>query len=382
MKKRVFCLILSALMLLSFAACGDVSDGENGTSSEESKAIILPTINGVSLADFTVVYKDEPDSAQKHSDAAESFVAYVRDTFGVELKCVPDSRQETENEIIFGLAKRDIAKNNKVDFTYGQYKTIIEGTKVLFAASYANGSNAAAEDFCKKIEESADGVFGDASFEGEKEIIKVACVGDSITQGINSTNPKTMTYPYYIQQMLGLDYYVLNAGISAYSICKIDPLSYHKHNVYKQALELKPDVVLFALGTNDANPDPATPTKNWDNPANNRVEVFKESTNELLDSFVAVNPDVQIFMVLPASLFKVGADGWRAEPWTANIVKYSHPLLKEIAEERELPIVDLFDWSVENKSVFTDGLHPKDTTYKTFAQYIYDCIKDTIKTAE
>lgn len=382
MKKRVFCLILSALMLLSFAACGDVSDNSSDISSEESKVIILPTINGVSLADFTVVYKDEPEVAQKHSTAAESFVTYVKDTFGVELKCIPDSQQATDNEIIFGLAKRDIADKNKVDFNYGHYKTVIEGTKVLFAASYANGSNAAAEDFCKKIEESADGVFGDTAFEGDKEIIKVACVGDSITQGINSTNPKTMTYPYYIQQMLGLDYYVLNAGISAYSICKIDPLSYDKHSAYQQALALKPDVVLFALGTNDANPDPTTPTKNWDNPANDRVEVFNESTNELLDSFVDVNPDVQIFMVLPASLFKVGDDHWNAEPWTANIVKYSHPLLKAIAEERELPIVDLFDWSVENKSVFTDGLHPKDTTYKTFAQYIYDCIKDTIKTVE
>ncbi len=377
MKKRLFCFILCIFMLVSLAACGEENETESSASEPE---VIIPTVNGVSIADFTVIYKDDSESAQKHVIAARNFVSQIKEKFGIELKYDPDYMPETENEIIFGEANREIAQSNKVDFTYGQYKIIIEGTKVLFAAGYANGSNAAAEDFCRRITETPD--MADSVLEGEKDIIRVACVGDSITQGINSTNPKTMTYPYYIQQMLGLDYYVLNAGISAYSICKIDPLAYYKHDVYKQALDLKPDVVLFALGTNDANPNPDTPSKDWENPANNRVEVFKASTNELLDSFVNANPDVQIYIVLPASLFKVGGDGWSAEAWTANIVKYSHPLLKEIAEKRGLPTVDLFDWSVEHKEVFTDGLHPKDSTYKTFAQYIYDCIKDTVKTVE
>ena len=379
------------MLPLSFAACvqnggesSDSADADSEVSSEESTPDIkMPVINGVELSEFTIVYKDQK-SEPKYQTAARNFTSYVRNTFGVTLQCVSDSFAETENEIIFGAANRPIAQKYTVvyNFEYGKYTTVIEGTKVLFAATYANGTQGAAEDFCKRIEESEDGIFEDQIYTGEKEIIKVACVGDSITQGSNSTDPKNMTYPAYLQEMLGLDYYVLNAGVSGNSICKIDDQAYYKHYAYTSALELEPDVVLFALGTNDANPNPDYPSKDWENPANNRVEVFKESANELLDSFIDVNPDVQIYMVLPASLFKVGGDFWKAEQWNANLLEYVHPMLKDIAEERDLPIVDLFGWSEENKDIFTDGLHPKDLGYKVFAKYIYDSVKDTIKTVE
>ncbi len=216
------------------------------------------------------------------------------------------------------------------------------------------------------------------TFSGEKKVIKVACVGDSITYGATSTNPGK-NYPAYLQEMLGLDYFVLNAGISGYSIVKTDQFAYCKSTEYRKAKELAPDVVLFALGTNDANPTPSQPYKNWDNAQNDRTNRFIQSTNELLDAFVEANPEVQIYMILPASLFKVGDDGWNAEAWTANIIERVIPLLKGISEERKLQTVELFDWSLENKEVFVDGLHPKNDSYKILAQYIYDSIKDTIK---
>jgi lysophospholipase L1-like esterase len=83
-------------------------------------------------------------------------------------------------------------------------------------------------------------------------------------------------------------------------------------------------------------------------------------------------------MLLPSSLFKVGDDGWNADAWNENIVKYVTPNLKNIAESRKLKTVDLFAWSLENKDVFVDGLHPMDDSYKPFAQFIYDSIKKDI----
>ncbi len=378
-------MLLCMLMLVSFAACGEGGESPSApdeTSAEESLPTKTPVINGIELSEFTVVYKNEGVGCD-YKTLAKSFVSYVKETFDVTLTCRDETFPAKENEIIFGLAaNRDITAENKADYGYGGYKLVIKGSKVLVASSYPQGCSAGSEALLNKIKESQDGVFTDMEVSGEKKIIKVACVGDSITQGINSTDPKNKTYPAYIQEMLGYDYYVLNAGLSGYSICNIDGYAYHKSKQFTESRELRPDVVLFALGTNDANPTPDQPYKNWEDPQYDRTNVFIKSTNDLLDAYEKANPDVQIIMILPASLFKVGADGWNAEAWTANIVKYAHPLLVQIAKERNLQTVDMFPWSKEHKEVFTDGLHPKDETYKTFAQYIYDNIKDTIKKPE
>lgn len=381
MIKKILCILLCMLMLASLAACGEEVEV---SFAEDSAAPIphLPFINGVCLSEFTVVYKTETGGAT-YRTLAKDFTAYVRKTFDISLTCRDETFPATDNEIIFGMiGNRDITKENEADYGFGGYKLVIKGSKLLIACSYPQGCSAGSEALLAKIAESPDGVFTDMEESGEKKIIKVACVGDSITQGINSSDPKNMTYPAYIQEMLGYDYYVLNAGLSGYSICNIDGYAYHKSKQFTESCELRPDVVLFALGTNDANPTPDQPYKNWEDPQYDRTNVFIKSTNALLDAYVTANPDVQIIMILPASLFKVGADGWNAEAWTANIVKYAHPLLVQIAKERNLQTVDMFPWSQENKAVFTDGLHPKDLTYKVFARYIYDNIKDTIKKPE
>lgn len=247
---------------------------------------------------------------------------------------------------------------------------------MLFTATYANGALGASDAFLEKLAESEK--VKDMKLEGEKKVVRIACVGDSITYGATSEN-KNRNYPAYLQEMLGLDYYVFNAGISGYSIVKTDQYAYSKTPEYNQAKSFKPDVVLFALGTNDANPTPSQAYKDWDNAANDRTNRFNQSTNELLDSFIEINPDVQIIMLLPTALFKVGKDEWNAEAWNANLDKHVTPLLKKIAEERKLQTVDLHAWSLENKEVFVDGLHPKDEGYKVFAQFVYDSIKDTLK---
>lgn len=389
--KKLLCLLLSAMLSCALCACREsesvsenITSQISGESQEECDVLPhLPVINGTNISDYTIVYTETDESA-KYYTAADALNEYFKTSFGFELKVVSENRSETENEIILGLSsKRDADDTYKNDFDYGEYAVEINGNKIVVAASYASGCYQGIEALIAKFDESEDGIFGDMTFEGSGEILKVACVGDSITEGINSTVPAKYTYPCYIQEMLGLDYYVLNAGLSGLSICKNDTLAYVKHPAYPKAIDLVPDIVIFLLGTNDANPKiEKYPFKNWEDPSHDRAAEFIESARELLDDFKEINSEVQIFMIYPPSLFVVGEDRWRAEPWTETLVTYVRPLLEQIAEEYNLPTVDLFDWSKENSDVFTDGLHPKDASYKTLAQYIYDNIKDTIKNPE
>lgn len=378
MIKRFLCFFLALTFVFCLAACGDEEPAESSVG--ESSAPIYkpePTINGVKLSKFTVVFKNNSGDAVKFSTAAQSFIKKVKSDYGVSLRCVTDSAKENEYEIIFGvIGNRDICNDYTERYDIGNYCVEIKGKKVLFAATYANGALGASEAFLAKLSESEQ--VSDMKFEGEKKVIRVACVGDSITYGATSTN-KNKTYPVFLQEMLGLDYYVFNAGISGYSIVSTDQYAYKKSTEFQQAKRFMPDVVLFALGTNDANPTDTQPYKNWENAENDRANKLVQSANELFDAFKAIKSDVQIIMLLPTALFKVGADEWNADAWNANLDKYVTPLLKDIASDNNLQTVDMRAWSLENKSVFVDGLHPKDDTYKPFAQFVYDSIKDTVK---
>lgn len=385
--KKFFCIILSLLTIVSLCACGSATENSSNASSEgnelqssdisETSEPVYspePVINGVKLSEFVLVYKETNDCAQ-YKAVAQEIAAYTQETFGFDMTFRSERLPEAENEIIIGLpATRKICSEYRTDYGYGGYKMAINGTKVVLAGSYANGCHFAFEELKKAISESEGGVLSDTVSEGEKEVIKVACVGDSITQGINSADNINKIYPVYLQGMLGWNYFVLNAGISGYSIVKTDIYAYSKSAQYNSAKRLVPDVVIFNLGTNDANP--GQDYKSWD--IEGREELFLESTRELLDSFYEVNPDCQIFLCYPSSLFKVGNDQWKAVDWTAGVETHVRPLLEQIVEEYELPTVDFWEWSKENSYVYTDGLHPKDETYEPYARHIYDNIKDTI----
>ena len=400
--KKLISVILSMIMLIALCACGssenssapaeDNSKPESAVDSSADESVDAPsdmsdtssapeylpepTVNGVKLSEFVLVYKESNDCAQYKTVLLELY-DYIKSTYGIELKYRSERLAAAEHEIIVGLpATRLACSDYRTDYGYGGYKLVVKENNVIFASSYPNGSYFACQEFKKLLDSSED--ITDTEVEGSQEVIKVACVGDSITQGINSVDKINKIYPAYLQNMLGWNYFVLNAGLSGYSTVNTDEYAYCKSAQYKDALGLVPDVVIYALGTNDANPSPNQPYKNWDDPENNRAEKFLDSTRELLDSFYDVNPDCQVFLCYPASLFKVENDQWNAVPWAEGIEKHVRPLLEQIVADYELPTVDFWQWSKDNSYVFTDGLHPKDETYEPFAKHIYDNIKDTI----
>ncbi len=403
--KKFLSLLLAVLMLLSFAACsGSDNDSdieseeteesnasEKSESSEESEEsesdVRSPIINGNKLSDYKIIYQElniMDREACRYKDLALEIQDYFKKTYSQTVQIADQNSKETKKEIILGFIRnRNISANYTTEYGYDKYKVVIKGDKIWICGNYASGIYQGFEALVEKFNSSEDGIFGDTEFSGQGKVIKVSAVGDSITQGINSYN-YTQVYPYYLQKMLGFDYYVLNSGRTSTSICTIDgEFCYSRTDEYRVAIDFKPDVVLFGLGTNDANPHPDYPNKNWENPANNRIEVFKRDTKALWDSFYKANPDVQIFVILPPSLIdKPQGAFWRPVEWTANIKKYSHPLLVELAEEYELPTVDMFPWSQKNPDIFTDGLHPIGESYHAYASYIYDGISELIKKPE
>ena len=122
---------------------------------------------------------------------------------------------------------------------------------------------------------------------GAAEPIKVACVGDSITQGVGAAPGKS--YPSQLQELLGDGYKVGNFGVSGRTLLSKGDKPYVKEKAYQAALEMKPDIVIILLGTNDTKP------QNW-----KFEKDFEADYKALVESFKRLDSKPRIFLCLPS----------------------------------------------------------------------------------
>lgn len=178
--------------------------------------------------------------------------------------------------------------------------------------------------------------------------IKVACIGNSITEGYGLKDPSTESYPAVLQTLLGDDFLVSNFGLSAYTMMnKGDNPYMHSPDPNKQrfqeALASNPDIVTIKLGTNDSK------ARNWDK----NKEDFEPSYNAMIDSFESLqsHPVIYICLPIPAS-----GEAYSIRPDVVD--NEVCPLIVKIAKERNLPVIDLNSAFRPYLETLEDLVHP------------------------
>ncbi|MEI7776557.1 MAG: GDSL-type esterase/lipase family protein, partial [Verrucomicrobiota bacterium] len=78
---------------------------------------------------------------------------------------------------------------------------------------------------------------------GHREVIRMVCIGDSITQAD--------AYVSALRMALGSAWEVTNFGVSGATMLKTGDKPYNRLAQYGQAMQKKPDVATIMLGTND-----------------------------------------------------------------------------------------------------------------------------------
>ena len=91
----------------------------------------------------------------------------------------------------------------------------------------------------------------------KEDAIRVACIGNSITDGFGIDMRAKYGYPAQLQGILGDGYWVKNFGVSARTMLNKGDFPYMNEMAWKDALAFKPDIVVIKLGTNDSKP------QNW-----------------------------------------------------------------------------------------------------------------------
>ena len=188
-------------------------------------------------------------------------------------------------------------------------------------------------------------------------MIKVACIGDSITWGFTLLNPWKQSYPAILQEKLGPGYQVRNFGHNDASARFDADTPYVRKKEYSESLAWNPDIVLLMLGTND------TKRRNWD------PDIFRRDYGRIVDSYMKLPSSPRVILIAPIRIFLLGGlaiMGLYPETMEQGV----RPAIRETASQKGLRLIDLRDLFTDS-SYMMDGVHPQRQGARLLADAIY-----------
>jgi acetyl esterase/lipase len=209
--------------------------------------------------------------------------------------------------------------------------------------------------------------------------LRVACIGNSITDGHGIDLAPASGYPALLQQMLGSDYWVKNFGVSARTLLNKGDYPYMNELAWKDALAFDPDIVVIKLGTNDSKP------QNW--------QYASEFKNDLQQMVTTLCPDLarlspkskkarksrsasqpvrpRIFLCTPIPAFK---STWNISD--SVIANGIIPIQQQVAREYGLQVIDLHTlFANDADKMLSDGIHPDAKGARRLAEIVAEALK-------
>ncbi|MFD0835291.1 GDSL-type esterase/lipase family protein [Mariniflexile aquimaris] len=186
-----------------------------------------------------------------------------------------------------------------------------------------------------------------------KQITKIACIGDSITEGSGIRYQSKSSYPVMLDSILGAKYSVLNSGKSGTTLHKNGDFPFWNTKEFSNVMAFNPDIIIIKLGTNDSK------GQNW------KIGHFEADYQSLIDTLKVLNNNPKIFVCLPVPAFET--------VWGINdstITKGVIPIVNRIAEKNKLPVIDLYEGLKNYSEYFPDKIHPNEKGAKIMAEII------------
>lgn len=191
-----------------------------------------------------------------------------------------------------------------------------------------------------------------------RKVVRVACVGNSITYGTGIANREHDAYPAQLQRMLGKDYVVGNFGKPGATLLRHGHRPYFQQTEFRDAMQFKGDIAVIHLGINDTDP------RNW---CNFRDE-FVGDYVALMDSLRQANPKVRIILSRLTPIrydhprFDSGTELWRRE---------ISETIDRIAASQGVELIDFYQPLIAHPDWLSDGIHPDPRGAKALAETVY-----------
>ncbi len=192
------------------------------------------------------------------------------------------------------------------------------------------------------------------------QIIRVACIGDSITFGATIDDPQQNGYPAQLGRMLGEGWEVRNFGVSGRTLLNRGDYPYRNEPAFQEALAFGPQVVLIKLGTNDTKP------QNWQ-----YKDEFVNDYKQMIGDFSGLVSRPRIFACYPVPAYP-GQWGISDKLIREEVI----PLIDQAARETGVAILDLYTALNGRPEMFPDQVHPNVTGAGLIAKTICEVLTD------
>ncbi len=411
--KKLLISILLGLVIFSLSSCSqdlpksatssssvttETTSGDQPVSKPDTDLIQL-TIAGNELEKYTLIYaKSLYSSPQIKSFSTEhdffklianDIAAKIYEDTGIKLSVKQDTKTDkSEFEILVGPTNREESQELKNLDVYSCLAKVA-GTKLVIGGgydsssytgnlktSYCYASSYHAYDPIDKLIDSSIkqgstklDISANSDHSAKIDLVTVACIGDSITEGNQSSDWNYHSYPAVLQRILWQDHLVVNLGNSGRTMRDDLERRYSgtpQHTAMNN-IASKIDYALVMLGTNDTHWD----SKPWTSEDDER---FLSSADRLVYELTSANDGVKVvIMNCPAN--------YNGEDHAQPIIRYLQNKLPERFSKQGVDVTffDMHKFTSENLKLngyAADKLHPNDTGYVKIAEELSKVLAD------
>ncbi len=174
---------------------------------------------------------------------------------------------------------------------------------------------------------------------------KILCLGDSITQGMDSVSP-LCTYPAVTARILGFD--LLNQGVGGHIF---DPLTIDK------SLPFEPEIITVAYGVNDWNKDVS-------------AKELKKTVSDYLENLRCSFPKSRIVVITPIWTNR------ETEQKSAGRLQDVRDIIEKVAKTTDCVAVNGLSLVPNDMFYFVDGIHPNEAGHLIYGINLASLLKN------